>query len=146
MAKIKIIKGGCGIVYKDAHGTARHALRTPEHGPFECDDAQAARLVRLGVATYVVTPQQAAPEPQQAPEQKPGSEPEATTGHLDREQLESMDYNELKKLAAEMGAAPTGKKKADLIDAIVAAEVEPGDEVDPDDEDELPELGAADPE
>lgn len=152
MAKIKIITGGCGIVYKDAHGTARHALRTPEHGPFECDDAQAARLVRLGVAEYV-TMQQAAKEPQKEPEngsgepeQTPGSEPEKTTGHLDRAQLESMDYNELKKLAAEMGAAPTGKKKADLIDAIVAVKVEPGDEVDPDDEDELPDLDAADPE
>lgn len=148
MAKIKIIKGGCGIVYKDAHGTARHALRTPEHGPFECDDAQAARLVRLGVAEYVTT-QQAAKEPENSskePEQTPGSEPEKTTGHLDRVQLESMDYNELKKLAAEIGAAPTGKKKADLIDAIAAVEVEPGDEVDPDDEDELPDLDAADPE
>lgn len=148
MAKIKIIKGGCGIVYKDTHGTARHALRTPEHGPFDCDDAQAARLVRLGVAEYVTT-QQAAKEPENSseePEQTPGSEPEKTTGHLDRVQLESMEYNELKKLAAEIGAAPTGKKKADLIDAIAAVEVEPGDEVDPDDEDELPDLDAADPE
>lgn len=152
MAKIRVIQGGCGIFYKDENGTARHALKTPEHGAFECDDAQAARLVRLGVAAYV-TEQQATTDLSEdpaanskGPEQTPGSGPEKTTGHLDREQLESMDYNELKKLAAEMGAEPTGKKKADLIDAIVAVEVELGDEVDPDNEDDLPDLNAADPE
>lgn len=138
MAKIKIIQGGCGIVYTDEHGNTRHALRTPEHGPFECDDIQAARLVRLRVAEYV-TDNQAAPEPPVASET--GSEPEQITGHLDREQLESMDYNELKKLAADMGATPKGKKKGDLIDAIVAVEIELCD-----DEDELPDLDAADPE
>lgn len=143
MAKIRVIRGGCGISYKDKNGTARHALRTPEHGPFVCDDAQAARLVSLGVAVYV-NEQQTAPEPKADP--AAGGEPEKTTGHLDPEQLEAMEYNELKKLAADMGVTPKGKKKADLIEAITAAEVEPGDEVDPDDEDELPELGAADPE
>lgn len=143
MAKIRVIRGGCGISYKDKNGTARHALRTPEHGPFVCDDAQAARLVSLGVAVYV-NEQQAAPEPKADP--AAGGVPEKTTGHLDPEQLEAMEYNELKKLAADMGVTPKGKKKADLIEAITAAEVEPGDEVDPDDEDELPELGAADPE
>ncbi len=152
MAKIRVIQGGCGISYKDEHGTARHTLKTPEHGAFECDDAQAARLVRLGVAAYV-TEQQATTEPSKdpvadskEPEQTTGSEPEKATGHLDREQLESMDYNELKKLAADMGVKATGKKKADLIDAIAAVEVELGDEVDPDNEDDLPDLNAADPE
>lgn len=146
MVKIRVIQGGCGIAYKDENGTARHALRTPEHGPFMCDDAQAARLVRLGVAVYVAE-QQAAPEPTTAPEagrgepeQTTDDEPEKTTGHLDPAQLESMDYNELKKLAADMGVTPKGKKKADLIEAITAAEVEPGDE------DDLPDLSAADPE
>lgn len=143
MTKIRVIRGGCGISYKDKNGTARHALRTPEHGPFVCDDAQAARLVSLGVAVYV-NEQQAAPEPKADP--AAGGEPEKTTGHLDPEQLEAMEYNELKKLAADMGVTPKGKKKADLIEAIATAEVEPGDEVDPDDEDGLPELGAADPE
>lgn len=152
MAKIRVIQGGCGISYKDEHGTARHTLKTPEHGAFECDDAQAARLVRLGVAAYV-TEQQATTESSEdpaadseRPEQTTGSEPEKATGHLDREQLESMDYNELKKLAADMGVKATGKKKADLIDAIAAVEVELSDEVDPDNEDDLPDLNAADPE
>jgi hypothetical protein len=152
MAKIKVIQGGCGISYKDEHGTARHTLKTPEHGAFECDDAQAARLVRLGVAAYV-TKQQATTEPSEDPAanskepgQTPGSESEKLTGHLDAAELESWEYNELKKLAADMGVTPKGKKKADLIDAIVAVEVELGDEVDPDNEDDLPDLNAADPE
>lgn len=152
MAKIRVIQGGCGISYKDEHGTARHTLKTPEHGAFECDDAQAARLVRLGVAAYV-TEQQATTEPSEDPAanskepgQTPGSESEKLTGHLDAAELESWEYNELKKLAADMGATPKGKKKADLIDAIVAVEVELGDEVDPDNEDDLPDLNAADPE
>lgn len=152
MAKIRVIQGGCGISYKDEHGTARHTLKTPEHGAFECDDAQAARLVRLGVAAYV-TEQQATTEPSEDPAanskepgQTPGSESEKLTGHLDAAELESREYNELKKLAADMGVTPKGKKKADLIDAIVAVEVELGDEVDPDNEDDLPDLNAADPE
>lgn len=152
MAKIRVIQGGCGISYKDEHGTARHTLKTPEHGAFECDDAQAARLVRLGVAAYI-TEQQATTEPSEDPAanskepgQTPGSESEKLTGHLDAAELESWEYNELKKLAADMGVTPKGKKKADLIDAIVAVEVELGDEVDPDNEDDLPDLNAADPE
>lgn len=152
MAKIRVIQGGCGISYKDEHGTTRHTLKTPEHGAFECDDAQAARLVRLGVAAYV-TEQQATTEPSEDPAanskepgQTPGSESEKLTGHLDAAELESWEYNELKKLAADMGVTPKGKKKADLIDAIVAVEVELGDEVDPDNEDDLPDLNAADPE
>lgn len=136
MQKIRVTRGGCGISYTDAHGTKRHALKTPEDKPFECDDAQAERLVRLGVAAYVTTK---APEAQQ--------EPEKTTGHLDAADLEGWDYNQLKKLAADMGVTPQGKKKADLIAAITAAEVTPGDETESDGEDDdLPELGAADPE
>lgn len=134
MAKIKITRGGCGIEYTDAYGNARHALKTPENGSFECDDAQAARLVGLGVAEYVGA----------AEEQADGSqETEKATGHLDAEQLAEMDYNDLKAFAADLGVVPNGKKKGDYIAAIAAAEVEPGDE---DDGDELPELNAADPE
>lgn len=140
MATIKVTRGGCGIQYNDAHGNARHALKTPESGPFECDDAQAARLVSLGVAEYVGA---------QKKEQTDGSQgTEKATGHLDAAQLETMTNEQLKNLAADMGVDVTGcKKKADYIAAIVAVEVGLGDEVDPDeDDDELPELNAADPE
>lgn len=141
MAKIKVTRGGCGIKYTDANGNARHALKTPENGPFECDDAQAAHFVGLGVAEYVGGAKKA--DAQQEGHADGSQETEKAAGHLDAEQLEGMDYNELKKLAADMGVEPEGKKRSDYIAAIVAAEVEPGDE---DDGDEMPELNAADPE
>ena len=156
MARIKVTRGGCGIQYTDAHGNARHALKTPESGPFECADAQAARLVELGVADYVNDlgwRQVADPAPKPEVQEEtgePSQEAEKATGHLDAEQLAGMDYNELKKLAFDMGVEPKGKKKSDYIAAIVAVEVELGPEVDPDDVDDpdndLPVLSAADPE
>lgn len=140
MKKIKITRGGCGISYEDAHGVKRHALKTPESGPFDCDDAQADRLVRLGVAAYVGVGDK--PTPESSPVQEPAAGAEGTAkSHLDAAELENWDYNQLKKLAADMGVEPKGKKKADYIAAIAAAEIEPGDE-----DDELPELDAADPE
>lgn len=176
MATIRVKCGGCGIKYTDANGKARHALKTPESGAFECDDAQADRLVGLGVAEYVglqwrevadeVADEEPAPvtetqheepgEPSQDPEgwadspvdwpnrEEPG-EPAETgkrTGNLVAEDLEKMSYIELKHLAAEMGVLPDSKKKSDIIAALVAAEVE----IDDEDDDELPELCAADPE
>lgn len=147
MKKIRVTRGGCGITYTDAHGVKRHALKMPEDGPFECDDAQADRLVRLGVVAYVTAK---TPEAQQEPEENEDQDPQEpakTTGHLDAAELESWEYNQLKKLAADMGVTPKGKKKADLIAAITAVEVTPGSEVESDDEDDNPpELGAADPE
>lgn len=51
--------------------------------------------------------------------------------HLDKAQLDEMKFDDLKKLAADMGIDITGiKKKADLVYAIAAVEVEPGDPVD----------------
>lgn len=138
MKKIKVTRGGCGICYTDANGVKRHALKTPENGAFECGDEQADRLVRLGVAIYAgKTAQQADAEPELA------NDPEQTAkGHLSAEDLEGWDYNELKKLAADMGVEVKGKKKADYIAAITAEEVEASAE-----DDELPpDLDVADPE
>lgn len=137
MALIKVICGGCGIVYKDAHGNERHALRTPENGAFECDDKQAERLVSLGVAEYADKKE---PEPQTDAATNAEPVEESTTGTLDPEQLSDMSLAELKELAAEMDADVKGcKSKADYINAIAAVEVEAGD-------DELPDLSAVDPE
>lgn len=151
MIKIRVTRGGCGISYNDEHGTKRHALKTPEDGPFMCDEAQAERLVRLGVAAYVTGKAPEVPQDPDADTDPDNQEPEKATGHLDAAELESWDYNQLKKLAADMGVTPKDKKKADLIAAITAAEVEPGNDTDPDEgdgseDDDLPELGAADPE
>ena len=142
MVKIKVLYGGCGITYRDANGVERHALKTPENGPFECDDAQAARLVKMGVANYVDDlGWRAVADP--VPQPDGPQEPEKKTVSLDKEQLEAMDYNELKKLAADMGVKPKGNKKADLIEAIATVEVEV-EEVD--DLDDLPDLSTAEPE
>ena len=151
MIKIRVTRGGCGISYNDEHGTKRHALKTPEDGPFMCDEAQAERLVRLGVAAYVTGGALEAPQDPDADTDPDNQESEKTAGHLDAAELESWDYNQLKKLAADMGVTPKGKKKADLIAAITAAEVTPGNDTDHDEgdgseDDDLPELGAADPE
>lgn len=138
MKKIRVTRGGCGICYTDDNGVKRHALKTPENGGFECSDEQADRLVRLGVAVYVEDVEQ-----QDDTDAGRDGETESTTKvHLDAEELESWDYNELKKLAAEMGVEPAGKKKADYIAAIVAEEVE----VNVDDDELPPDLNVADPE
>lgn len=141
MKKIKVTRGGCGICYTDANGVKRHALKTPESGAFECSDEQADRLVRLGVAIFAGTAGKTAQQADAEPDQS--NEPEQTVKeHLSAEDLEGWDYNELKKLAADMGVEVKGKKKADYIAAITAEEVEASSE-----DDELPpDLDVADPE
>lgn len=134
---IKVTVGGCGIKYTDNNGMERHELKKPEDGPFECEIKQAKRLVELGVAEFV--PQKTTPA---APSNDdPPAQAGQASGHLCAEDLEAMDYNDIKKLAAEMGVKPEGKTKADYIAALVAAEVEVSD-----DEDDPPALGAVDPE
>lgn len=131
---IRVKCGGCGIKYTDANGSERHALKTPESGPFECDDAQAERLVGLGVAEYVGLQWRQVVDP--APR---ACEAQKDAARLDAAQLETMTNEQLKALAADMGVVVSGcKKKADYIAAIVADEAEP--------DDELPDLSAADPE
>ena len=148
MKKIKIINGTYGFRPEPLVVECK----TPADPPFFLEDQEATRLVSLGIAEYV-RDKVSEPVPQndtqnedddELPELNaadPEQEPEKATGHLDVEQLEGMDYNKLKKLAADMGVKPEGQKKSDYIAAIVAAEVEPGDE-----DDELPELNAVDPE
>ena len=149
MVKIRVTCGGCGIEYTDEHGNARHALKTADDGPFLCDAKQAERLVGLGVAAYVTTKEPDKTE--DGSDQDPGETPDTQTGHLSAEDLEKMDFNDLRKLAADMGLKPEGKKKADYIAAIAAAEVTAGDDDTEDGDedtgdDELPDPGVADPE
>lgn len=149
MKTIRIIRGGCGVSYKDENGVARHALKTPESGPFQCDDTQADRFVRLGVAAYEETPaetqQEVPPEAKDKKTEQPDESQQNKTvkGHLDAAELESWDYNKIVKLAADLGVTSNSKKKEDLIAAIVAEEVEiPSEE----DDDVPPAPEAADPE
>lgn len=149
MVKIRVTCGGCGIEYTDEHGNARHALKTADDGPFLCDAKQAERLVGLGVAAYVTTKEPDKTE--DGSDQDPGETPDTQTGHLSAEDLEKWDFNDLRKLAADMGLKPEGKKKTDYIAAIAAAKITAGDDNTEDGsrdegDDELPDLGAADPE
>lgn len=149
MKTIRVTRGGCGIVYTDRNGIQRHALKTPADRPFECDDAQAERLVKLGVAEYV---NELGWKKEAAPETETGNNGEGDEGdeggksddRLTAEALEKWDYNDLKALAADMGVTPEGKKKGDYINAILTAQ--DATETDEDDEDGLPSLSAADPE
>lgn len=147
MATIRVKCGGCGIKYTDKNGKERHALKTTESGAFECDDAQAERLVGLGVAEYVglqwreVADEVADEEPATLPETQQDEVEEPVVPETLAEKLEKMSYLALKYMAAERGIVPDGKKKPDYIAALVAAGVEIDDE-----DDELPELCAADPE
>ena len=145
MKTIRVTRGGCGVIYTDRNGIKRHALKTPADKPFECDDAQAERLVKLGVAEYVneLWKKVADPEPETGNNGE-GDESGAPAERLTAEALEKWDYNDLKALAADMGVNPEGKKKGDYINAILAAQDE--SETDEDDEDALPSLSAADPE
>lgn len=155
MAIIKITRGGCGVNLTDANGRERYALKTPEDKPFECGEAQASRLVGLGVAEYVgnapAEPDDELGTDVDAPEagaempvdDEPEDEPAPTeaSASLDKAQLEGMTIEQLKNLAGDIGADVSGcKKKADYIAAIIECEIEY------EDDDELPELNAADPE
>lgn len=148
MKTIRVTRGGCGISYTDENGVARHALKTPESGPFKCDDAQADHFVRLGVATYVgvsaeIEPTAPPADDKETEQPDDNQQHETLKGHLDAADLESWEYNNIVKLASDMGVSLKSRKREDLIAAIVAAEVELPSEED----DELPpDLGAADPE
>lgn len=151
MALIRVILGGCGIAYKDAAGNMRHVLKTPQDGPFECEDKHAASLVKMGRAAYVQQPQQEPEQPEPSANSGESSgDSGKLVGHLEPAELELMTVENLKKLAADIGLDISQcKKKADFVAAIAAVEVEvdaEGIEEDPDDEDALPDLSAADPE
>lgn len=134
MRKIRVTVGTVG--YYDAKHA--HKRMTAADGPFECEDTQAERFVSAGVAEYVG----GAIEADEVDEQE-------VTGHLAKSQLEEMTIQQLQNLAGDLGVDVTGcKKKAEYVDAIVAAEVTAGGVVDDEDADgdDLPDLNAADPE
>lgn len=143
MVKIRVTCGGCGIEYTDEHGNVRYVLKTEEDGPFSCDEAQAERLISMDVATYAT--EKKWEERKDGEYQDSGKTPDAKTGHLSAEELEKWDMKDLRELAADIGVKPEGKKKADYIDAIISVEVVV-DEIEDKGDDEIPNLGAVDPE
>ncbi len=137
MAKIKVKYGTVGF-----YAGGRHKTKTTADAPFEVEDAQAAHLVKAGVVEYVTMQQHDEDETHET-DTESGETPE--TAHLAKSQLEEMTIQQLQNLAGDLGVDTTScKKKADYVEAIAAVEVIPGPEVDGDDD--MPELGAADPE
>lgn len=112
MKKIRVTRGGCGIVYYDENGTARHALKKAESGPFECDDKQADRLVRMGVASYVEDADQA----------DSSEDAVLETENFLAGSLPDMTVEQLKRVAADFEIDVTAcKRKADYVKAIHSA-------------------------
>ena len=119
-------------------------------GICEVDEAEARRLVALGVAKIVHEADEApvasgsTVESVDAPcadmpSEENGAESDAEA-HLDAEQLQEMTVAQLKELAAGLGIETAKlRRKDDLIAAITAVPVEPGEEVG---EDDLPDLSA----
>ena len=143
--KIEIISGSYGWrKTKDA------MPKLVERGGIcEVDEAEARRLVALGVAAIVHEADEAPVASGSTVESgdtpcadMPGEE-NGAEAHLDAEQLQEMTVAQLKELAAELGIETAKlRKKDDLIAAIVAVPVEPGEEIS---EDDLPDLSAAAP-
>ena len=116
---------------------------TNADGPQKFDPELEARLVKQGVAKYV-DEQPVAPAPAAKPEQEPEAAPETDDAPTaPPEYDEDMKLDELKEVAAAYGVdASAMRKKADVIAAIEAAKAEQNDGTD---DEEPPQIGAADP-
>ena len=108
MTLIRIVNG-CYAAHPDGG-----RLKVIDKGQtVEVPEDEAARLVNLGVAAYVKEPVLMAdlptePIPEVAPSDTPDEEENEATdemipGHLDEEELRSMPFQQLKKLAADCG-------------------------------------------
>ena len=131
---IQIIKGTFGY-----YNGRKVIPITEADGPQKFDDELEARLVKEGVAKYIG--EQPAPAPGDD-----ADEPASTNTAADEapEYGEDMKLDELKEVAARYGVdASAMRKKADVIAAIEAAKAEQPD--DGADDEEPPQIGAADP-
>lgn len=154
MKLIKIINGTYGFRPQPYVVEAK----TAADAPFEVDDKEAARLVGLGVAVIafgedseslqdamngVVDQLEDQPTPPDEEPEDPDAEPDAEadpepTQKFDPEELAKLTNPELAEIAQELGVEVKHRpKKSELIDLIMQAAAE---------DDELPDLGAADPE
>lgn len=135
---IQIIKGTFGY-----YNGRKVIPITEADGPQKFDDELEARLVKEGVAKYIGELGETAEQP------APGDyadEPASTNTAADEapEYNEDMKLDELKEVAARYGVdASAMRKKADVIAAIEATKAEQPD--DGADDEEPPQIGAADP-
>ena len=129
---IQIIKGTFGY-----YNGRKVIPITEADGPQKFDDELEARLVKEGVAKYIGELGETAEQPAPAP----GDDAAADEAP---EYNEDMKLDELKEVATRYGVdASAMRKKADVIAAIEAAKAEQPD--DGADDEEPPQIGAADP-
>ena len=127
---VRIINGGYGHREKNSKVVE---LKDCNSKPFEVNDAEAKRIIALGIAEAVTV------------EVAAEKEPEVVYGNIDREMLESMDYQSLRQLAKDLDLDSKGTKE-EIIDRIANEKVEIPNEPDAeveDDEEQPPVLDAA---
>ena len=121
---------------------------TNADGPQKFDPELEARLVKQGAAKYV-DEQPEAPAPAVKSEQELEDTPETDDATTAPEYDEDMKLDELKEVAAAYGVdASAMRKKADVIAAIEEAKASADEAADDDqtgDNEEPPQIGAADP-
>lgn len=135
---IQIIKGTFGY-----YNGRKVIPITEADGPQKFDDELEARLVKEGVAKYIGELGETAEQPAPGDD---ADEPASTNTAADEapEYNEDMKLDELKEVAARYGVdASAMRKKADVIAAIEATKAEQPD--DGADDEEPPQIGAADP-
>lgn len=127
MPEIRIISGTVGIKYTDEYGNERFAVKNASNGPFEVSKELARRFVdERKVAEYV--------------RKSDGNYNDSE----EDENLTSKPNSELREIAEKLGGDTRNcKNKAQLIELIESLRSESGEDYD---EDELPDLSAADPE
>lgn len=129
MSVIKVIQGRVSI-RTEVNGTYLFTSKDWRDDPFEVDEAQAERLVGLGVACYADDTELPAFESEES-EQEQSS---ATTEPLSENEsvnVEDMSLNELRAYAKKKGYDTKGcKTKNDYIERIKDIESEQGDESD----------------
>lgn len=117
--KVRIVRGLYG---------SRKGLKSPESGAFELNDTEAERIISLGIAE-AVSDSEADDEltvDETIEDEKPSSsetpKDEVMQGHFTEEDLKVMQYNDLRKLAKDLGVDTTGKQ-SDIIARILAVDV-----------------------
>lgn len=120
---IKMKSGTCGVPVMHGDAVVRVERKTPNDEPFSLSPEAEARLVERKVAIYVNAHVPIAP-------------PENHTEGGEGVALEDMKANDLRALGKEYGLSfAVGMKKADMIEAIKAAQSEGGESEEPDHED-----------
>lgn len=127
MPEIRIISGTVGIKYTDEYGNERFAVKNASSGPFEASKELARRFVdERKVAEYV--------------RKSDGNYNDSE----EDENLTSKPNSELREIAEKLGGDTRNcKNKAQLIELIESLRSESGEDYD---EDELPDISAAEPE